>query len=189
MSKCEISSAPPRSVSVRVTILPVVPVQTRWCRSRISQFQSTHSARSRFMLSWATSATFFFSFIVIYFQSSLPPLGRIPRLREASFPTDVPVSRLRPSRPDKTGESGIGASQPETKIIQKTNRQNGRPRILHFDNKKPPASRRTAGTDCERRAYSSSVSGSLNSVNPAPSRMLYHMKTFFMSDTCTRSRS
>ena len=39
------------------------------------------------------------------------------------------------------------------------------------------------------RAYSSSVSGSLNSVNPAPSRMLYHMKTFFMSDTCTRSRS
>ena len=55
-----------------------------------------------------------------------------------------------PSRPDKTGESGIGASQPETKIIQKTNRQNGRPRILHFDNKKPPASRRTAGTDCER---------------------------------------
>ena len=51
---------------------------------------------------------------------------------------------------DKTGESGIGASQPETKIIQKTNRQNGRPRILHFDNKKPPASQRTAGTDCEQ---------------------------------------
>ena len=31
--------------------------------------------------------------------------------------------------------------------------------------------------------------GSLNSVNPAPTSVLYHAKHFLMSETCTRSRS
>lgn len=41
-----------------------------------------------------------------------------------------------------------------------------------------------------RVPYSSaSLLGSLNSVKPAFTRMLYHAKHFFISETCTRSRS
>ena len=41
----------------------------------------------------------------------------------------------------------------------------------------------------ERDFFYSASDGSLNSVKPALTRMLYHAKHFFMSDTCTRSRS
>ena len=44
-----------RSISVSATMRPVVPVHIRRCDKSFSQFQATHSARSCFMASCATS--------------------------------------------------------------------------------------------------------------------------------------
>ena len=64
------ASAPRRSISVSATIRPVVPVHIRRCDSSFSQFQATHSARSCFIASCATSAIVnLFSIKFIFFVS------------------------------------------------------------------------------------------------------------------------
>ena len=60
-----------RSISVSATMRPVVPVHIRRCDNSFSQFHATHSARSCFMASCATSAIVNLFSIVSFSKSFL----------------------------------------------------------------------------------------------------------------------
>lgn len=131
-------------------------------------FQSTHSARSRFILSWATNAsTLVFFAIALFFSSTEDSAGRKECQTRSGIPGPQPVQT------EISFAVKIIQTREQLRKAYKFNRD--------ITQQKSPAS---AGL----RGYSFSA-GSLNSVNPAFTRILYHAKHFLMSETCTRSRS